>query len=132
MKVFSAAVALLASSSGPAVQAVESTKLRRAQQDDTTARNLAVGPPQNHQALLLTPQARFSFVTTMRRKGFGKRYQFRRRLWTIILNSTKWMPFLAEVFLRLIARLRLSLQPPLPLSRVYLAYHLRSPLSLHL
>ena len=49
MKVFSAAVALLASSSGPAVQAVKSTttKLRRAQQqqDDTTARNLALGPP---------------------------------------------------------------------------------------
>ena len=41
MKVFSAALALLASSAA-AVSAVESTKLR-AQQDDTTARDLAAG-----------------------------------------------------------------------------------------
>ena len=41
MKVFSAALALLASSSAP-VFAAESTKLR-AQQDDTAARDLAAG-----------------------------------------------------------------------------------------
>ena len=51
MKVFSAAVALLASSSGPAVQAVESTKLRRAQQDGTTARKLAPGSPRTQESL---------------------------------------------------------------------------------
>ena len=53
MKVFSAALALLASSAA-AVSAVESTKLR-AQQDDTAARDLAAGGTQGSPNAVVPP-----------------------------------------------------------------------------